>query len=76
MTEDPVNYGTDNPLTTSQRLVKLKERLDTQEEELNRLRAEIENLAAGQKRLLEEIDKTLVMSKYGGPYEEECPDVD
>ena len=49
MTEDPVKYGTDNPLTTSQRLVKLKERLDTQEEELNRLRNEIEDLAAEQK---------------------------
>ena len=70
MTEDPVKYGSDNPLTTSQRLVKLKERLDAQDEELNRLRAEIEDLAAGQRCLIEEIDKTFNMSKYGGPYED------
>lgn len=59
MTEEPVNYGSDNPLTTSQRLVRLKERLDAQEEELDRLRAEIEELAAVQKRVIEEIDETL-----------------
>lgn len=70
MTEEPANYSSDNPLTHSQRLVKLKERLDAQEEELTRLRAEIENLAAGQRRLIEEIDETLSKSKYGGPYEE------
>ena len=49
----------EEPLTTSQRLNVLKIRLDAQEQELNRLRDEIENLEAGQKRVIEEIDETL-----------------
>lgn len=52
----------EEPLTTSQRLKRRKDRLDTQEEELNRLRNEIEDLA-GQKSLIEEIDGTLSRSK-------------
>jgi len=50
---------TEKPLTNTERLDRLKIRLDAQEEELNRLRAEIEDLAAGQKRAVEEINKTL-----------------
>ncbi|MDD3416593.1 MAG: hypothetical protein PHY47_21805 [Lachnospiraceae bacterium] len=57
------NNKNEEPLTISQRLKSLKDRLETQKEELNRLQNEIEDLAAEKKSLNEEIDGTLSRSK-------------
>lgn len=77
MAEDPVKY--DAELNT-EKLNKLKHKLDTYEKELNILRAEIEDLEMQQKSLIEEKKKIIKCEICGKLYVlgdiHECKDIE
>jgi len=65
MTENPVNYGSNNPLINLEKLNRLREKLGAQEKELSRLLARLEDLEARREKLTEEIDSTSKRSEHG-----------
>ena len=77
MAEDPVKY--DAELNT-EKLNKLKDKLDAYEKELNTLRAEIEDLEMQQKSLIEEKKKIIKCEICGKLYVlgdiHECNDIE
>lgn len=73
---EPVKYGAE---LNTEKLNKLKDKLDAYEKELKRLRAEVEDLEAQQKSLIEEKKKIIKCEICGKLYVlgdiHECQDI-